>query len=328
MPKVLITAATLADKVGPYLPLLRDAGLEIVYPNPWDGQLLEADLFRELPGIKAVIAGSEPYTRKVLADARDLRVIARVGVGYDAVDVAAATERGIAVTITPGANHDAVAEHAFALLLSAAKNVAVSDHLMRAGQWKRDITIPLRGRTMGIVGLGRIGKAVALRALAFQMRVVAFELYPDNEFIARHGVKLTPLDKLFAEADFISLHAPLGPETKHMINQRTLGLMKGDAILLNTARGGLVCEPDLVEALRAKRIAGAALDVFEDEPLPKNHPLLKLENVVLTPHTAGTDWQSRMDMAVMAAESIVALSKGEWPAAQIVNPAIRERFRW
>ena len=328
MAKVLITAATLADKVGPYLPRLRGAGLEIVYPNPWDGQLLEADLFRELPGIKAVIAGSEPYTRKVLAAAKSLRAIARVGVGYDAVDVAAATENAIAVTITPGANHDAVAEHTFALLLAAAKSVAISDHLLKAGQWKRDITMPLRGRTMGIVGLGRIGKAVALRAIAFQMKVAAYELFPDKEFVARHGVSLVTLDTLFTEADFVSLHAPMGAETKHLINRRTLGMMKRDAILLNTARGGLVCEPDLVEALKSKRIAGAALDVFEDEPLPKDHPLTNLDNVVLTPHTAGTDWQSRMDMAVMAAESIVALSKGEWPAAQVVNPEIRERFRW
>jgi phosphoglycerate dehydrogenase-like enzyme len=322
MPKVLITAAILNDKDAPYLRLLRQAGLEIVYPNPWNGQL------REAPGVKAVIAGSEPYTQKALACGDELRVIARVGVGYDAVDTAAATAQGIAVTITPGANHDAVAEHTFALLLAAAKNVALSDRRMRAGKWHRDTSVPLRGRTMGIIGLGRIGKAVALRAGAFQMRAVAYELFPDQKFVQNNGITLLPLEKLLSEADFVSLHAPLEPATRHLINRQTLALMRPTAVLVNTARGGLVCEPDLVEALSSKRLAAAALDVYEEEPLPENHPFLTLENVVVTPHTAGTDGQSRMDMAIMAAESVVKLSRNEWPAEQIANPDVRSRFRW
>jgi phosphoglycerate dehydrogenase-like enzyme len=146
--------------------------------------------------------------------------------------------------------------------------------------------------------------------------------------VEAQGITLLPLEKLLAEADFVSLHAPLTPQTKQLINKQTLALMKPNAVLLNTSRGGLVNEPDLAEALRSKRIAAAALDVYQEEPLPKDHPFLRLENVVLTPHTAGTDWQSRMDMAVMAAQSVVALSKREWPAGQIANPEVRANFSW
>jgi phosphoglycerate dehydrogenase-like enzyme len=326
MSKVLITPATLAHVEGPHLQLLREAGFELAFP-PRPAQLTEEDLLRQLPGVCATIAGSEPYTPRVLEQARDLRVIARAGVGYDAVHLEAATGRGVAVTITPGANHDAVAEHTFALLLGLAKDLVLQDRKTRANLWPRQSNVPLRGRILGIVGLGRIGKSVARRALAFGMRLIAYEPCPDHAFVAQHHVELKPLEQVLAEADFVTLHVPLTPQSTHLINRRTLALMKPTAFLVNTARGGLVCEADLAEALRERRIAGAGLDVFEKEP-PDPGPLFALDNVIVTPHAAGVDLQSRIDMAVQAAEALIALSRNQWPAEQIVNPEVRGKFRW
>jgi phosphoglycerate dehydrogenase-like enzyme len=327
-PKVLISPAPLAGIGGPFVDALGEGGFELLY-TARRGQLTEQEILEHVRGrgLSAILAGSEPYTRRVLESAPELRVIARAGVGYDAVDVAAATERGIVVAITPGTNQDAVAEHTFALILDLAKGVTASDRAVRGGGWPREPTLPLRGQTLGVVGLGRIGKEVALRGLAFRMRVLAYEPIPDPEFVRKHGVPLVSLDRLLAESDYVTLHSPLMPETRHLIQQRTLGLMKPTAFLVNTARGGLVREADLVEALRQRRIAGAALDVLEKEP-PGASPLFELDNVLLTPHVAGVDVQSRDDMALHAARAIVSLRRGEWPAPQVVNPEVRERFHW
>ncbi len=325
--KVLIAPMTLADVGGPYLELLRGAGFEPVYPaKPL--QMTEEELLHRLKGVCASLAGSEPYTRRVIEANPALRVIARAGVGYDAVDVKAASDHAIAVSITPGTNQDAVAEHTFALLLALTKNLVTQHPAVRAGLWPRQANLPLRGRTLGIAGLGRIGKAVALRGEIFGMKLLSYEPYPDQQFVATHHVKLLSFEQLLAESDFLSIHVPLTLDSKYLINKRTLALMKPTAFLVNTARGGLVCEADLVEALRNKRIAGAALDVFEEEPPAKNNPLFALDNVVFTPHAAGVDLQSRDDMALSAARTIVALSKGEWPGEPIVNPEIRAKFKW
>jgi phosphoglycerate dehydrogenase-like enzyme len=326
MPRILITPTPLAAVDGPYQDLLRQAGFELVFPSK-AGQLTEDELLRELPGIAATLAGSEPYTRRVFQASPGLRVIARVGVGFDAVDLAAATEAGVAVTITPGTNHDAVAEQAFGMILALAKRIVAFDRDVRAGKWPRQATVPLRGRTLGIAGLGRIGKAVARRGACFGMRLLAYEPYPDQAFVQEHRVTLVSLEGLLAESDFLSLHVPLAPESRYLINRRTLALMKPTAFLINTARGGLVNEADLLEALRAGKLAGAALDVFEREP-PGAHPLFALDSVVLTPHTAGVDLQSRDDMAVSAAEAVLTLMRGEWPAEKVVNADVRSRFRW
>jgi phosphoglycerate dehydrogenase-like enzyme len=324
--KVLIAPATLAGIDGGYLELLQEAGFDCVFP-PRPAQLIEEELFQQLEGVSASLAGSEPYTRRVLEAHPSLRVIARAGVGYDAVDVDAASEHGVAVCIAPGTNQDSVAEHTFALILALAKNLISQHHGTRTGKWPRQSNLPLRGRTLGILGLGRIGKAVALRGAAFGMRVVAHEPFPDARFVRQHGVSLLPFEQVLAEADYLTIHVPLTAESRYLLNRKTLALMKPTAFLINTARGGLVNEADLLEALRERRIAGAALDVFELEP-PVPGPLFELENVVLTPHGAGVDLQSRDDMALSAARSIVALSRGEWPAEAVVNPQIRERFRW
>lgn len=326
MPKCLIAPQTLATVEGPYRELLRQAGFELAFPDR-PLQMTEEETLATLKGMVASLAGSEPYTRRVIESNPQLRVIARAGVGYDAVDVAAATEHGVVVTICPGTNQDAVAEHAFTLILALAKSL-ISQHLAtREGKWPRGSTLPLRGRTLGLAGLGRIGKAVALRGLAFGMKILAYEPMPDAAFVQQHGIRLIPFEQLLAESDWVSLHIPLTPESKYLINRRTLALMKPTAFLINTARGPLVNEADLLAALREKRIAGAGLDVFEQEP-PGKLPLFDCDNLVLTPHAAGVDLQSRDDMALASAQSIVALATGDWPTSQIVNPEVRGRFKW
>lgn len=326
-PKVLVTAATLTDRDAPYFRLLREAGFELVYSG-FERQLTEEELLRLIPGMSATFAGSEPYTPRVFAAARELRVIARVGVGYDAVNLTAATEHGVAITTTPGGNHDAVAEQVFAMLLAVLREVVPQDRDTKAGMWRRISPPALRGKTMGIMGLGRIGKAVALRAKAFGVNVIAYEPFPDKEFVSQHGIKLMGQDELLRVSDVVSLHVPLSAETKHLINKRTLRMMKNGAYLVNTARGGLVCEGDLVEALRSGHLAGAALDVFEHEPTKAGNPLFAFDNVVCAPHVAGVDQQSLIDMAMMCAHAIIALSRGNWPEEKVVNKEVRSRFKW
>ncbi len=326
MSSVLIGPAPLAGLDAGYSQALRQAGFELVYPRR-RAQLTEEELLEILPGVQAALAGSEPYTRRVLEANRHVRVIARAGVGYDAVDLAAATDLGIAVTFAPGTNQDAVAEHTFALILALAKGVVPQHRGTCALKWPRRATLPLRGRVLGIAGLGRIGKAVALRGEAFGMRLVAYEPYPDADFVAHHGVRLVGMSELFGQADYLTLHMPATESSRYLINRDTLRLMKPTTFLVNTARGSIVNEADLVEALQTGRLAGAGLDVFEDEP-PADSPLFHMDNVVVSPHAAGVDLQSRDDMALSAAQAIIALSRGEWPAEKIVNPQVRERFRW
>src|SRR6266852_9827279 len=213
MQKVLIAPMTLATQEGPYQKMLRDAGFELVYPSR-PAQLTEDELLRAIQGVKGALAGSEPYTRRVIESNRDLRVIARAGVGYDAVDLKAATERGVAVAITPGTNHDCVAEHTFGLILALAKELIPQHLAVKAGQWPRQPNLPLRGQTLGIAGLGRIGKAVALRGASFGMKLLAHEPAPDQAFVTQNRITLLPLDRLLAESDYLTLHVPLNSESR------------------------------------------------------------------------------------------------------------------
>jgi D-3-phosphoglycerate dehydrogenase len=326
MPRVLIAPTALANVQSSFVDVLKNAGLELVYhglPN----QLNEEQLLKALVGVEASVAGSEPYSARVLAAHPQLKVIARVGVGYDAIDLDAASKQGVAVCFAPGTNQGSVAEHTFALMLAWTRDVINQHTAVKAGDWPRRTLLPLRGQTLGVAGLGRIGKAVATRAVAFEMNVIAHDPFPDTAWAARHNIPLMSFDDLLRQSDFVSLHMPALPETYRLVNANMLALMKPTAVLVNTSRGAVINEPDLVEALKTRRIAAALLDVFDQEP-PGDHPLLKLDNVVLTPHAAGGDWRSRDDMALSAAQSIVSLYKGEWPAEKIVNPAARERFRW
>jgi D-3-phosphoglycerate dehydrogenase / 2-oxoglutarate reductase len=326
MPKAIIAPAPLAKLQAEFLTVLRNAGFDLVFPKE-QKQMTEEDMLREMPGIVASLAGSEPYSAKVLDLLPDLKVIARSGVGYDAVDTQACTERGIVVCIAPGTNQDAVSEHTFMLILALAKNLLRQHQNLQAGGWPRQANLPLRGTTLGLVGLGRIGKSMTHRGLAFGMKVIAYEPYPDKAFVEKHGIQLMSFEEVLRNSDWVSLHLPAMPETKHLINKKTIDLMKPTSFLINTARGAVVNESDLHDALKNKRIAGAGLDVFVEEP-PGDNPLLKLDNVVLTAHTAGVDLKSRDEMAFVAASAIAKISRGEWPIEWIVNPEVKSKFKW
>lgn len=323
-PRVLFGPAPMRDIPHCYEPVLAEAGLELVYP-PFARQMTEPELMQLLPGCVASLAGSEPYTRRVIevAAKAGLKVIARAGVGYDAVDVQAATDNGVLVCYAPGSNHEAVGEHAMLLVLALAKNLLMQHRETAAGNWPRKAQHPVREKTLGIIGLGRTGRATAVRALAFRMNVIACDPYVDPEFAHRNNISMLSLDDVLKWSDYISLHVPLTPETRNLIRAETIAKMKPTATLVNTSRGEVVHEADLVEALTAKRIAAAGLDVFEHEPL-KDHPFQSLPNVLLTAHTAGVDFRSREDMVRFAAEAIADIFAGKWPGERVVNPEVRK----
>lgn len=331
MPAVLITPEAMLHRPAAYVDVLQSAGFEVQYPNDptfTRGLHSEQETIAQLAGCDAVLAGGEVLTRRVLQELPRLRVIARAGVGYDRVDVAAATERRIAVTITPTANHEAVAEQTLALLFAVAKSVLTNDRHSRAGRWPMQATEPIRGATLGVVGLGRIGRSTALRGRALGMHVVATEAFPDRTFISQNGIELLELDDLLARSDYVSLHCPLNEQTQGMFNRALFAKMKRGSVLINTARGKLVVESDLLEALQSGHLRGAGLDVFEQEPPSPSNPLFQLENVVFSPHIAGSDHKSQLDMGIEAAECIIRLQRGEWPTGAVVNDVLRKDWQW
>ena len=328
MPPVMIAPSHLVRLQAPFLTALLDAGYEVTYPAR-AVQMTEADVLANLPGIEICLAGSEPYTRKTLEALPDLKLLARAGVGYDNIDVAAATDLGILVTYAPGSNHEAVGEHCFMLMLNLARNFLHHHTRIFAGEWPRHAVGNLRGKTLGLVGLGRTGKNMATRAKSFGMSVVASEPAPDLAFIESMGVKLASLEEVMSTSDFVSFHVPATPLTRKMVDRVTLGMMKPTAFLINASRGVVVNEDDLYEVLKAKRIAGAALDVFDKEP-PGHHKLFTLDNLIATAHVAGVDFAARDNMALFPAQTIVRIGLGEWPEEMIVNPEVRDRWqaRW
>jgi len=263
-------------------------------------------------------------TESLLARTPRLKVIARHGVGVDNVDVAAATRRRIPVCVTLGANTDAVAEHVFLLMLAVCKRLVAVNAAVRQGAWEalRGVVYGgLKARTLGIVGMGRIGMRVAELAAAFGMRRLGYDPALPPEEIRRRGAEPVEFPALLREADIVTLHTPLTPETRHLMNRETLGLMKQGAILVNTSRGGVIDDAALAEALRSGRLAGAGIDVTEPEPPSRDNPLLPLDQVVITPHIAAHTEDSMRRMAVTAAEQVLMALEGRRPTMAI-NPEI------
>ena len=282
------------------------------------------DRITDLDGL--LTYGHEPVTGAMMDTAPRLKVIANMGVGYDHIDVAAATERGISVGYTPGVLDETTADMAFALLLAAARNVVRGDRFIREVNWtKYDPNLlwgaEVHGATLGIIGLGRIGTAVARRALGFGMRLLYHNRHRALQLEEQLGVEYASLAELLAQSDFVSIHTPLTPQTHHLIGKEELALMKSTAILVNTARGSVVDGSALHDALRDGLIAGAGLDVFEIEPIPVVDPLLALENVVLCPHLGSATEQTRTKMGLMAAECILAGIRGQ-PLPYPANPEV------
>ena len=229
------------------------------------------------------------------------------------------------MTIAPGTNQESVAEQAFGLLLGLTRRIALNDRLIRSGGWERGLPQPIRGKMIGLVGLGRIGRAMVPRAIAFGMTVIAYDPVPDGDFDLQHGIQRVSFDELLQTADVVSLHLPATGTTRGLFRRETFDRMKSGAIFLNTSRGGLVVEADLIEALRSGHLAGAGLDVFDPEPPLGSNPLLQLPNVVSSPHIAGIDAKAMTDMADLAARCMVDVYQGTWPVACMVNPELAGR---
>ncbi len=327
MPRVLVTTPMIRNIPGAYSRLLESHGLEVAYP-PQDADTMQPDVLREnLQGIDAMLASTDPLTRDILAGST-LRVVARMGVGYDSVDVEAATDLGILVTITPGAVEESVAEHTIGLMFAVSRNLVGRDAEVRRGEWARDAGPRMKGKTFGIIGLGRIGKTVAGKMQALGMQVRAYDPVADEKYAQANNIELCSLDDLLAGSDVVSLHAPCIPSTEKIINAQTLAKMKADAILINTGRGGLVDEAALYAAMHGGHLKGAALDVFQQEPTPLDNPLLTLKNLVACTHMGGLDRQSQSDMGEIAARCVAELHAGRWPEGCVVNDSLRAGWSW
>jgi glyoxylate reductase len=306
-----------------------DAGLEPLREATevklWDQELPPSpeELDALLEGCTgAITLLTDRIDGSVLDRHSSLRVISNFAVGYDNIDVPAATERGVLVCNTPEVLTNATADHTWALLLAAARRIPESMTYVRDGKWKTWGPLLLLGRevsgaTIGIVGLGRIGKEVAKRARGFNMRVLAFDPFEDAAFAREHQVTYVPLEQLLTESDFVTLHVALTPETQHLIGAAELGAMKPTAILVNASRGPVVDTGALVDALRNGSILGAALDVTDPEPLPADHPLVNMTNCIVVPHTASATVQTRDQMAELAARNLLAGLRGERPPAAV-----------
>jgi len=327
MPRILVVPPIVREHPNRHREILEAAGFEVVYPTVHERFLDRPTLVANLRGIDAVIAGAEAYDADTFSQSQ-LRVIARYGVGYDAVDVAAASQFKIPLTITAGANEDSVAEQALALIFAVMRMVPRRDRDVRSGEFRRSIGFRLKGKTLGLVGLGRIGRALAWRAVGLGMSVIACDPCADAAYCDRQRIALCDLDRILSTADIVSLHLPGTPETKGIINASTLRRMKPTAVLINTARGVLIEESDLVDALQSGTITGAGLDVFQREPPSVDSPLLRLSNVVVSPHVAGWDHESVTAMAEQSAQSIVDLYQGRWPEGCVVNDELRAAWRW
>ena len=317
--RVLVASRSFGPNCPEAVERMRAAGCELV-PNDLGRAPTEAELVARIGDVDALISGTEPVTAAVLAAAPRLKVIAKHGVGYDNVDLAAAAARDVPVCVAGGAIADSVADHAFALLLALARSVPRGDRAVRAGAWPRLVGTELRGRTLGLVGLGQIGRGVCRRAAGFGLRLLAHDPFPDEDFARTWEVRYVPLDELLGAADFVSLHAPLTDATRGLIDAGRLARMRPGAGLINTARGELVDESALYEALRSGHLCGAASDVFVREP-PGASPLLTLDTFIATPHVAGQTVEGLRRMGEVTAENALLVLQGK-PARFAVAPPL------
>jgi len=296
--------------------------------NPSPRNLTKEQLRKEVVDVDGVILGVEKFDEELIAAAPRLKIIARYGVGYDNIDVGAATSRRIHVTYTPSVLSDAVADLTFAFILTLSRRIIEADRYVKVGEWGKGIAFPLgfdvARKTLGIVGLGRIGMKVIERAKAFNMDIIYCDVIRNRHAEQKYGARSVTLKELLRGSDYVSIHVPLTEKTEGVIGKNELMLMKSTAFLINTSRGSIVDQQALYEALKEKRIAGAGLDVFQHEPIPSDDPMLKLSSVVLTPHVGSGTVETRLAMAMMAVDDIIKVLKGEEPT-NVVNSELLKR---
>lgn len=319
--------------------LLPKPAMERIYAScdakTWEGELpppreVILENVADADGLLSLL--TDKIDAEVMNKAPKLKVISNCAVGFDNIDIAAATKRGIIVGNTPGVLTETTADFAFALLMAAARRIVEGDKLVRAGDWKTWGPMILLGQdvhaaSLGIIGLGRIGAAVARRARGFGMKTRYFDVERNLQAEQEVGVEFADFDKVLCESDFLTIHTNLTPETRHLIGAKQFGRMKKNCILVNTSRGPIVDNMALYEALRDGKIAYAALDVTDPEPIPKDHPLLTLQNIIIVPHIASASVATRTKMGLMAADNLIAGLKGEMPPNAVNPEALKTRPR-
>lgn len=284
--------------------ILKDAGFEVVYKPGLSVEELKKEI-ADVDGL--IIRSGTKVTKEILESAKRLKVIGRAGTGLDNVDIATANEKGIVVMNVPGGNTLSAAEHTLALLFSLARKIPQANASVKEGKWERKkfMGVELNGKILGVIGLGRIGSIVAERALCMKMKVIAYDPFVTPDFASKKGIELVSLEELLSRADFITIHTPLTKETYHLLNRDTLSKVKKGSYIINCARGGIIDESALYEALVSGHIAGAALDVFEKEPPDPDNPLLKLDNVIVTPHLGASTVEAQKVVAIEIAKQVV-----------------------
>lgn len=308
--KILVTPTSLQPgKNSAALKSLQDFSHDLVF-NPTGKPLTEDELIPLLKDCDGYIAGLDFITEKAIDACPHLKVISRYGTGYDRVDIMAAKKKGVIVTNTPGVNAEAVGELTFGLILSAARNIPHLDRSTREGGWIRSTGMELKGKTLGIMGLGAIGRVVARCAQGFDMEVIAYDPYINLEYCQNHRIKSTTIDEVLSCSNVLTLHLPLNDETYHLINRESISRMPEGAIIINASRGGIIDEEAAYEALRSGHLGGLGLDAFEQEP-PKDSPLFQLPNVIATPHTGAHTREATDHMAALAISNLIDVLSGQ-----------------
>ncbi|MEG0792446.1 MAG: phosphoglycerate dehydrogenase [Lachnospiraceae bacterium] len=316
--KILVTPTSLQPgKSSNALDVLRTFSDDLIF-NTAKKPLTEEELIPLLKDCDGYIAGLDYVTKNVINACTHLKVISRYGAGYDRVDIDAAREKGILVTNTPGVNAEAVGELTFALILSVARKIPHLNHTTRSGQWIRSTGMELKGKTIGIMGLGAIGKVVARCAKGFDMKVITYDPYINNDYCIKNNIQVCTFDEVVQRSDVISLHLPLLETTKHLIGKEALAKMKPTTIIINASRGGIIDEVAAYQALKANKLGGLGLDAFETEP-PMGSPLFEFENVVVTPHTGAHTQEATDLMATASVDNLINILSGK-NCPFIVNP--------
>ncbi len=318
--RVLIVANRFSEVSREPIDRLKAEGWEVIEAYHEIGTLREDVFAKLIKDVEAVIvSATEAVSAEVIGAGDRLKIIAVRGVGYQGIDLEAATNKNVIVTNTPGANADATADLAMGFIIALARQIPMIDRKMRQGEWYRIRTADVYGQTLGLIGMGGIGKKVAQRAKGFDMGILAYDIVRDLDFARELGIQYVTLEETLRSSDFISIHVPLTESTRGLIGEGKIAMMKKTAFLINTSRGGIVNEEALYEALKAKRIAGAACDVFAEEPT-QNTKLLALDNMIATPHIGGYSEKSWSLLADTAVENVIAVLNGRMPP----NPVNRE----
>jgi len=313
--KILITPRSFASFSDKPLKMLTERDYKIERNNTGRPYKKE-EMLKLIKDVDGIIIGIDELSAKIIEEANELKVISKYGIGLDNIDINMATNKKIVVTNTPTANVDAVADLTFGLILSLARRVPEADRKTKSAKWGKIIGKSVWEKTIGIIGLGKIGRQVVKRAKGFEMNIIVFDIVKDKKFAQKYGIKYVNLEKLLRKSDYITIHIPLNDATRNMISYEELEKMKKDAFLINTSRGGIVDEEALYDALRNNKLRGAALDVYKNEPLQES-PLKELDNIIMTPHIGAYTEEAIENMSIQAAQNLIDVLEGREPQNRV-----------